>query len=499
MAFYKAKFEGKCHWDACGRGGKIEIGQGITWNPKVKPVQYFHEECMVALKDARAGKKALVPTKGPAETVEAEAFEMVVPGREVGGVKVGDRCMLLCNDSEVYGTVYSVEAGTNGLLDGFTVKRDDGKRGAGDVIKDYPYDGTNGWRVVWLAGSGEWDYKTKIQKAPKTKKEESSMPTAGDGAVLPKANGHGLEKMAELLAPYMRSTLDDKHIEKALESLNKVVEGARKELAEAAGAIPKRIEVVRADGEVKKIEGVHENFEMLLKLVNVRDHVYLWGPPGSGKSTAAHQVSDALGLKFGYISLNPQTPDSRILGYMDAGGKYRTTVFREMYEKGGVMCIDEMDNAAPSLCVTINSGLESDKMAFPDGMVERHKDFVLVATGNTTGRGANPSFPERRPFDAAFAERFTYLEWDYDTKMEKSVTLSINPKAGSWLEWVWKVRGHAKKSHPRLIVSPRASFKGAKLIGQFKFDEIAEMVVFKGLDRDTIKSIMGACPSPKGA
>ena len=340
--------------------------------------------------------------------------------------------------------------------------------------------------------------------------EEKSEARNDEGATAPTlaANGNGLAKMAALLSPYIKvqaepdaekfEALIGKHTDELMAGLHLWKEGVEQKLSETAGMVPRRIEVVRENGEAKKIDSVHEKFEALLHLVNKKDHVYLWGPPGSGKSTAANQVADALGLEWGYISLNPQTPDSRILGFIDAGGTYRPTVFRRQYEQGGVMCIDELDNSSPSLCVTINSGLEGGQMAFPDGMVARHKDFVLVATGNTTGRGGNAMFPERRPFDAAFQERFTYLEWDYDQKLEMAIALSVNPKAKPWVEWIKNVRAFCRKNHPRVIVSPRASFKGAKYIFDtvFSVEEIAEMVIWKGNDSDTVKSILSAWPLP---
>lgn len=183
------------------------------------------------------------------------------------------------------------------------------------------------------------------------------------------------------------------------------------------------------------------------------------------------------------------------MGYMDANGNYRETLFHTLYRDGGVFCIDEMDNASASLLTTLNSCLENGHGAFPNGMITRHEKFVVVSTGNTAGRGANPQFPDRRPFDCAFSERFTFIEWDYDLNLEEAITLSINPKAGSWLKWVRAVRTYAKQNHPKLIVSPRASFRGAEYLNDsgWKPVDIAEAVLFKGIDKDTKSAILNAC------
>jgi MoxR-like ATPase len=314
----------------------------------------------------------------------------------------------------------------------------------------------------------------------------------------PHSNGNGTKEafqaFSEAILPFIEGKIKSKVDQDYVEYL---IDG---KLKDAIQQNTRRIEIKREDREIKIIENAHQSMGKLLYFISKRHHVYLYGPPGSGKSTASHQVADSLNLDFGYISLNPQTPDSRIVGFIDAGGTYRPTVFRRIYENGGVFCVDELDNASASLLTTLNSGLENGSMAFPDGMIPRHKDFVLVATGNTNGKGANPQFPERRPFDSAFSERFTFLKWDYDTVLEENIVKAINPteKAEKWLGWVRNVRDYAKKHYPRLIVSPRVSFKGAEYLREdtVSANEIAEGVLFKGMDGDSVKNIYDAVPLP---
>lgn len=255
-------------------------------------------------------------------------------------------------------------------------------------------------------------------------------------------------------------------------------------------------------GKIVKLNNPHMMLETLVTVITTGDHAYLYGPPGSGKSTGAMHVAEALRRKYGYISLNPQTPESRLLGYMDATGKYRETIFFKLYTEGGVFCIDEMDNASAALLTTLNSLLENGKGAFPHGVFDRHPDFIVVATGNTTGRGGNPQFPERRVFDAAFAERFVYLFWGYDEAMERAVALSINANSGAWITWVQSVRAFSLTNDARLVVSPRASFKIAKyLLGVMKSNPtaIVEMALFKGIEQQRKDRILAAHPLPVAA
>ena len=265
------------------------------------------------------------------------------------------------------------------------------------------------------------------------------------------------------------------------------------------------ITIERANAEPKVLKGVHTLFPLLLYYVQQGHHTYLWGAPGGGKSHAASQVAEALDRKYGYISLNPQTPASQLMGYLDANGVYRSTVFAQLYEHGGVFCIDEMDNASPALLTSINSALENNVAAFPHGNVPRHPDFVMVATGNTAGRGATRVHADRRMFDGATAERFTYIQWYYDRKLERALTMEFGKgdeaKTELWLNWVWNVRDFCDKEVPYLVVSPRAAFKGARYITDkdcpLGVKEVAEAVLFKGLDADTVRRIVAAAPFPK--
>lgn len=265
------------------------------------------------------------------------------------------------------------------------------------------------------------------------------------------------------------------------------------DVAKTLQAILKRLDALEGGKGVSapqtRPEYPHERFDHVLYYVQSREHVYLYGAPGSGKSTLASQIADYLGWAYGYVALNPQTSEFRLLGFIDASGKYNATEFRRVYEHGGIFCIDEMDNANPSLLTTLNGLLENDLAAFPDGMVKRHENFVLVATGNTTGRGASRQFPDRRKFDAAFAERFVFLQVAYDELMEKRISLSINADSLKAVEWVQAVRRWAEHNAPEMIVSPRASYKLAKHMGNgcpLSGSELAEAVLFKGVATEVV-------------
>ena len=135
---------------------------------------------------------------------------------------------------------------------------------------------------------------------------------------------------------------------------------------------------------------------------------------------------------------------------------------------------------------------------FPDKLVTRSKEFVCCATGNTVGVGANPNFPDCRPLDAAFRDRFFFLEWDEDPAFEHTIALGINSQAGKWVDWVQAVRSFVKTNNLRLLVSPRATYKGALHLGRgsMSVETIAAGVLFRGIARETVTRIPSRSPLP---
>jgi len=260
--------------------------------------------------------------------------------------------------------------------------------------------------------------------------------------------------------------------------------------------IPARqIEIRNVDtGNVVKLDAQHAKFDDLVFYVSQRDHVYLHGPAGSGKSTAAKNAATACGLRYGYIALNVGTFDSKLFGYQDANGTYHSTQFRDLFENGGLFCIDEMDNASGNLLTTINGALENGHCAFPDGLVAHHPDFVCVGTGNTTGRGANRNYSDRRPFDAAFADRFTFIEWSYDETLERDVALAINANSAKLVTKIQAMRAYCATNFPQVLVTPRATFKAVRYVKAGRsIDDVLEAVIFKGLESSQVNQIKSAC------
>jgi hypothetical protein len=298
--------------------------------------------------------------------------------------------------------------------------------------------------------------------------------------------------LADSIAPYLTHKIDESKLAAEVEAM---VRSQVKDIV-----VPQNITIQVNDREWK-LEGItpHKNFKDLAYLASKRKNIYLHGNPGFGKSEAAFQIAKLFNLEFNYITLVLQTSDTRLIGYKDAHGVYHSTPLRQFYERGGLFLIDEVDRASGNTLTALNGGLANGRGTFPDGLIPRHKDFVAIATGNTTGRGANLNFPDCRPLDEAFRDRFFFLEWEDDHAFERTIALSINNKAEDWIVWVQLVREFVKKNGIRLNVSPRATYEGADFLHDttLTLDKIAYGTLWRGVDQDTVRRVVNAVPLPK--
>jgi hypothetical protein len=251
-----------------------------------------------------------------------------------------------------------------------------------------------------------------------------------------------------------------------------------------AKSIPKRIEYKAFDGVIIDAGIQHKTFPKLLKLLTVPGvNVWLAGPAGSGKTTACEAVAKALNKAFYHIG--KVLSEFQLIGYKDAHGHYHSTPFYEAYTKGGLFLLDEVDGSAPDAILALNMAIENGHMAFPDGQHAKHPDFQCVAAANTFGLGATADYVGRNKQDAAFLDRFVTLVWGYDEAFE--LMLCGN---AAWHKKVVAWRGRAVAKGIKVIISPRASIIGAKLLlAEFPESEVIDMVVKKGMTEDQWRSI----------
>lgn len=250
----------------------------------------------------------------------------------------------------------------------------------------------------------------------------------------------------------------------------------------------KPIEVKRLVGTKVDVGIQHKAFAELLQLAACRIHTMLVGPAGSGKTSACHAVASGLGLEFYCFSVGMQTTKSDLLGYMDAHGKFVESIVYRAYKTGGVLLLDETDAGNANVLTILNAMLANGSMRFPNGeLVERHADFVFFGAANTYGRGADRMYVGRNQLDAATLDRFAVVDFDYDEDLERAI-------AGNdgWTAKVQAWRWRAADLKERVVISPRASISGAKLLANgFTEKRVADLLVWKGIPTDIRRKIEG--------
>ena len=253
------------------------------------------------------------------------------------------------------------------------------------------------------------------------------------------------------------------------------------------------VKVMSAD-KVAKVEGVvHPKLPIIAKAMASRmtngfhPNIWLGGQTGSGKSHVVEQIAKAMKLKF-YVH-GAMSMVHELMGYKDANGKYHTTPFRQAFEFGGVVLLDECDSWDPAVTLALNGPLANNLGAFADGMVARHKDCIVVAAGNTFGAGATSEFVGRNRLDAAFMSRFAVkVQMERDPRIE----LAIAGGNAEWVKRVTEARARAAANGIKHLIDPRHSQAGAALIAAgMTMDEAAELTYLAGLPEAQRRTIEG--------
>jgi cobaltochelatase CobS len=225
----------------------------------------------------------------------------------------------------------------------------------------------------------------------------------------------------------------------------------------------------------------------------------LVGPAGSGKTTAARKVALALfgenaimDGKFGMLSMNEETERSEGFGFISPIDRvYKSTDFRKVYENGGVFLLDEVDASNANALTAMNAAISAPFASFPDGMVKRHKDFVLIAAANTFGSGADGLYVGRNELDAATRDRFMTMVWNYNWDAIRVA----RPNFTAVVDLIQSLSEAAQKIELQHVISPRSAlFAPFMLLTGDSLSEVLDACVFKGLpseDSENLLSMVG--------
>jgi hypothetical protein len=253
-------------------------------------------------------------------------------------------------------------------------------------------------------------------------------------------------------------------------------------IAQEMAKMTRELVIKTPTGEKINVGKVHKTFDDLLLAVTCKVKVWLVGPAGSGKTTAAEQVAAA--LKLPYYFNGAIDNEYKLLGFVDAQGKIVSRPFREAFVNGGVYLFDEVDASLPSAVLAFNAALANGKCDFPDGIFPAHENFRAIAAANTWD-GTSTQFVGRMKQDGAFLDRFAHLYWGYDEALESSIVANAE-----WVRFVQRCRANALKHGVQVAISPRASQFGAALLGGgMDREKVIGMTLKKGLSDETWRKI----------
>lgn len=262
----------------------------------------------------------------------------------------------------------------------------------------------------------------------------------------------------------------------------KVMADAKAFIEKEYGPITKNVkfELPQTGGQISGI--THEEFETVLSFVLADEPVMLIGPAGTGKNVICKQVAQAMNLDF-YFS-NAVTQEYKLTGFIDANGTFHETEFYKAFKNGGLFMLDEIDASIPEVLVILNAAIANRYFDFPNGKIEAHENFRVIAAGNTFGKGASYEYVGRYQLDGASLDRFAQVVIDYSPAIEASLT-----QDNELLKFVRRFRRACEENGINHIISYRAIKRMDKMANVLPIDKVLRTCLLKNLQTDDINMI----------
>lgn len=158
---------------------------------------------------------------------------------------------------------------------------------------------------------------------------------------------------------------------------------------------------------------------------------FIIGKPGTGKTTTAYALGAALRVPVYTIPITKNTEEDTFQGMtkvVDGGFKFVSTDFLEAYTHGGIVILEEVNLADPSVIMgVLGQAVEAPFLLMQDGYkaVRRHPMCIVIGTMNIGTYGA-------KGVSQAFSSRF------------KQTYILDDPKAEDFIAILEK-QGHSNK------------------------------------------------------
>lgn len=251
-------------------------------------------------------------------------------------------------------------------------------------------------------------------------------------------------------------------------------------------------QTVEVDFEPAKDDSKHAQYYNIMTCIKANIPVYLCGEAGTGKNYTLMEISKEMELEFYFT--NSVQQEYKLTGFIDAGGVYHETEFYKAFTKGGLFFLDELDASIPEVLVLLNAAIANKYFEFPNGRVNAHPDFRVVAAGNTVGSGADEMYTGRLSIDQSTLDRFVFIEFDYD----RNVELNLAKGNVNLVNFVRELRKSAKQQGIRATFSYRCIISVVALeAAGMDLKTILKIAVFKGMNKDTIRTLKLDCSEGK--
>lgn len=213
-----------------------------------------------------------------------------------------------------------------------------------------------------------------------------------------------------------------------------MIEKVREELEGFDTPKPKTLFVKYEDNETIEFDTpVSPYLNDVLDVFKAGENPLLVGPAGSGKSVICEQAARSLGLPFSHVNCTAGASETWFFGRQTPTGPFKGPL-HVRYEEGGLFGAEEWDASDENLTLAFNTLMESKKFFNPilNETVDRHENFLFIATANTSGRGADMVYTGRNRQDGAARSRFVPIEVSYSQEIEKAVCPDVDLRDRFW-------------------------------------------------------------------